>query len=261
MSNYLTTALKDRVAFDRHGDGPAVIFVAGAGPWREIDSGTTQTAELLAQMGHTTVVYDRVGRGESAADAPITVERELAAIGALLYEVGGRGVLCGHSSGCSLSLLAATRGLPVSGLALWEAPLAPPHSGASELADELRTLIAAGELERALGLYMRDMPPEILEFVKAIPAMVDQAASLQPDADSLAWAESAPLTDLLAGVRVPVLAMVGTSSYDDVMVPAAESIVAAIPGAEWKRMPGAEHEWEPVPMAAQLAEFASRTLR
>lgn len=148
----------------------------------------------------------------------------------------------------------------MSGLALWEAPLAPPHSGASELADELRTFVAAGELDRALSLYMRDMPPEILEFVKAIPAMVDQAASLQPDADSLAWAESAPLTELLEGIRIPVLAMVGTSSYDEVMVPAAESIVAAIPGAQWKRVPGAEHEWEPVPMAAQLAAFASRAM-
>ncbi|MET4636804.1 alpha/beta hydrolase [Mycetocola sp. 2940] len=252
------TELNDRVAFDHRGDGPPVVFVAGAGPWREIDAGTTQTAELLAGMGHSTVVYDRVGRGESAATGPITAERELAAIAALLDEVGGSGVLCGHSSGCSLSLLAAARGLPVAGLALWEAPLSPPHSGANELADELRGLLAAGDLDRALSLYMRDMPPELLEFVKAIPAMVDQAASLQPDADSLAWAESGPLSELLADIRIPVLAMVGTSSYDEVMVPAAELIVAAIPGAEWKRMPGAEHEWEPVPMAAQLAEFASR---
>lgn len=73
MSSYLKTAANDRIAFDRRGDGPAVIFVAGAGPWREIDSGTTQTAELLAEMGHTTAVYDRVGRGESAAEAsPLT---------------------------------------------------------------------------------------------------------------------------------------------------------------------------------------------
>lgn len=261
MSSSVVTALDDRIAFDRRGEGPAVVFVAGAGPWRAIDPGTTQTAELLAEMGFTTVVYDRVGRGESVAAPPIPVDREIAAIAALIDDVGGSAILCGHSSGCSLALLAAARGLPVRGLALWEAPLDPPHSGASALAEELRSLIAAGEREQALSLYMKDMPPEILEFVKAIPAMVDQAASLQPDADSLAWAESAPLPELLAGIRVPVLVMIGTSSYDEVMVPAAESLVAAIPGAEWKRMPGAEHEWEPVPMAAQLAGFASTVMR
>jgi pimeloyl-ACP methyl ester carboxylesterase len=258
MSTFITTALNDRIAFDRRGDGPAIIFVAGAGPWREIDPATTHTAELIAEKGFSTVVYDRVGRGESTADGPITVDRELAAIEALVEEVGGAAVLCGHSSGCSLALLAAARGIPVSGLALWEAPLAPPHSGASEWANQLRELLAEGERERALDLYMHDMPPEILEMVKSIPAMITQADSLQPDADSLAWAESAPHATLFAGIRVPVIVMVGTSSYDEVMVPAAESIVAAIPGAEWMRVPGAQHEWVPADMADTLAEFASR---
>ncbi|PWC06625.1 alpha/beta fold hydrolase [Mycetocola zhujimingii] len=261
MSSVVTTSLNDRVAFDLRGEGPAVIFVAGAGPWREIDPTTTETAELLAQKGCTTVVYDRPGRGESVADGPFTLDRELAALSSLIEHVGGTAVLCGHSSGCSISLLAAIRGLPVAGLALWEAPLAPPDSGAREWADELRALIAAGDNKAALTLYMKDMPPEILEMVASIPAMVPQAPTLQPDADSLVWAESAPLSELLADIRIPVLTMVGTTSYDDVMVPAAEMITAAIPGATWKRMPGAEHSWEPGPMADELARFASQSAR
>lgn len=261
MSSFVTTALHDRVAFDLRGSGPSVVFVAGAGPWREIDPATTETAQLLADKGFTTIVYDRVGRGESRADGPITLDRELAAIAALVEAAGGTALLCGHSSGCSLSLMAAAKGVPVTGLALWEAPLAPPNSGANELADELRELLAAKQQDRALDLYMRDMPPEILEMVRAIPAMITQADSLQPDADSLAWAESAPLSELLAGIQVPVLAMVGTTSYDEVMVPAAESIVAAIPGAEWARVPGAEHEWEPIAMADTLADFSREAAR
>ncbi|GGE90701.1 alpha/beta fold hydrolase [Mycetocola zhadangensis] len=261
MSSFVTTESGDRIAFDRRGTGPALIFVAGAGPWREIDSGTSQTGELLAGKGFTTVVYDRPGRGESVAEGPFTLERELSALAALIDEVGGSAVLCGHSSGCSISLLAAARGLPIAGLALWEAPLAPPHSGADDFADELRHLITAGELENALSFYMRDMPPEILDIVKTIPAMIGQAATLQPDADSLAWAESAPLSDLLSERRMPVLAMVGTSSFDDVMVPAAEMIVTEIPNAEWKRVPGANHDWEPGPMADELAEFLARIPR
>lgn len=254
MSEFVTTATGDRIAYDRHGTGPALVFVAGAGPWRAIDPETTRTAELLAGLGVSAIVYDRVGRGESAAEGVITLERELSAIEALIEVAGGGAVLCGHSSGCSISLRAAVAGLAIDGLALWEAPLAPPDSGGREWADEVNRLIDAGDHGGALDTYMRDMPPEILEIVRSIPAMVDQAPSLRPDGESLAWAESAPHAELFGGIRVPVLAMVGEQTYD-IMTPAAESIAAAIPGATWKAMPGSEHGWEPESMAAELAAF------
>lgn len=259
MSSFTTTAMNDRVAFDHRGSGPAIVFVAGAGPWRQIDPTTTRTAELLAERGFTTIVYDRVGRGESTASGPIGMDRELAAIAAMIKAAGGRAIVCGHSSGCALSLRAAVDGLDVAGLALWEAPLAPPDSGARELSEELRGLLARNRRDEALALYMRDMPPEILEIVTSIPAMIDQADSLQPDADALAWAESAPHEELFAGILTPVIAMIGTSSYDDVMVPAAESIVSSIPQARWTRVAGAEHDWEPEAMAEALASFAAAT--
>ena len=82
-------------------------------------------------------------------------------------------------------------------------------AGVREWAAEVNRRIDAGDLDGALTEYMRDMPPEILEVVRSIPAMVDQAGSLRPDADSLAWAESAPHAELFGGLRIPVLAMVG----------------------------------------------------
>jgi pimeloyl-ACP methyl ester carboxylesterase len=260
MSEFVTTALGDRVAYDLRGDGPALVFVAGAGPWRAMDETTTRTAELLAEAGVKTIVYDRLGRGESRVDGTITLERELAALHALIDVAGGRAMLCGHSSGCSISLKAAVDGLPVEGLALWEAPLGPPNSGGREWADGVNRHLDAGDLRGALLEYMKDMPPEILEIVMGIPAMVDQAASLRPDGESLAWAESAPHAVLFAGIRVAVLAMVGEQTYD-LMVPAAESLVDAIPGAAWKRMPGSEHGWDPEPMAAELAAFVTGAQR
>ena len=206
MSEFVTTASGDRIAYDRNGSGPALVFVAGAGPWRAIDPETTRTAEFLAGLGVSAIVYDRVGRGESAAEGIITLERELPAIEALIEVAGGGAVLCGHSSGCSISLRAAVAGFAVDGLALWEAPLAPPDSGAREWADEVNRLIDAGDHGGALDTYMRDMPPEILEIVRSIPAMIDEAPSLRPDGESLAWAESAPHAVLFGGIRVPVLA-------------------------------------------------------
>lgn len=259
MSEYATTARGDRVAYDRRGSGPALIFVAGAGPFRAIDPVTTETAELAAGQGITTVVYDRLGRGESPAGGRIDLDRELAAIAALIDLVGGHAVLCGHSSGCSISLRAAATGLPVDGLALWEAPLGPEDGGAREWAAEVDRRITAGDLDGAQRYYMKDMPPEFLEGVVDSPmwsALVAQVGSLRPDGESLAWAESAPLADLFADIRVPVLAMAGVETFP-VMLTAADALVAAIPGATQKRMPGAFHSWEPEPMAAELVAFVT----
>ena len=50
MSELVTTALGDTVAYDLRGSGPAVVFVAGAGPHRAVDPWTTQTAERAAGL-------------------------------------------------------------------------------------------------------------------------------------------------------------------------------------------------------------------
>ena len=112
MTEFTTSATGDRVAYDLRGTGPALIFVAGAGPFRAIDPWTTETAERAAQQGITTLVFDRLGRGESPADGRLDLDRELDAIRALLDVVGGSAALCGHSSGCSISLRAAAAGCP-----------------------------------------------------------------------------------------------------------------------------------------------------
>jgi pimeloyl-ACP methyl ester carboxylesterase len=260
MTEFITTSRGDRVAFDRRGTGPALVFIAGAGPYRAIDQVTTATAELAASQGITTIVYDRLGRGESVVDGRIDLDRELDAVAAIIDVAGGHAVLCGHSSGCSIALAAAARGLPVDGLALWEAPLGPQDGGARQWADEVDRRITAGDLEGAQLYYMKDMPPEFLEGVRHSPmwaGMVAQVGSLRPDGESLAWAESAPHAELFAGIRVPVEALVGEQTYP-IMTAAADSIVAAIPGATQKRMPGANHSWDPGPMAAELVALVQR---
>ena len=259
MTEFTTTRLGDRVAFDQRGSGPALVFVAGAGPYREIDPWTTATAEAAAERGISTIVYDRLGRGESPATGRIDLARELAALETLIEIGGGSAVLCGHSSGCTISLAAAVEGLPVTGLALWEAPIGGTVGGAAAWATEVDRRIEAGDLEGALAHYMKDMPPEWLEGARqspSYPEVVAQVVSYRPDGESLTWAESAPLADLLGGIRVPVKVMAGESSFDEVLA-AADAITAAIPGAVMQRMPGADHTWEPEPMAAELAEFAA----
>jgi pimeloyl-ACP methyl ester carboxylesterase len=261
MTEYIVTSRGDRVAYDRFGTGvgPAVIFVAGAGPFRAIDPVTTATAAALADSGVTAIVYDRLGRGESPADGPIDLDRELAAIGALLGVAGGGATLCGHSSGCSIALAAAASGLAVEGLVLWEAPLGPEDGGAREWAEEVTRRIRTGDLEGALAHYMKDMPAEFFAALRkspVYPVLTAQAGSLQPDAESLSWAESAPLNVLLADIHVPVDVLLAEETLP-IMEQAADAIVAALPGASQKRIRGAEHSWEAGAMAAELTRFVS----
>ena len=259
MSDFTTTRLGDRVAFDHRGSGPALIFVTGAGPYRAIDPWTTETAEAAAARGISTIVYDRLGRGESPATGRIGLDRELAALEALIDVAGGRAVLCGHSSGCTISLAAADRGLAVNGLALWEAPIGGTVGGVGPWVAEVERRIDAGDLEGALAHYMKDMPPEWLEEARhdpGYPEYVAQVVSYVADGESLVWAESAAFADAAAGIRVPVLAMVGEQTFEEIRT-AADALVEAIPGAAARVLPGADHTWEPLPMADELAAFVT----
>ena len=260
MTEFTTSSRGDRVAYDLRGSGPALVFVAGAGPFRAIDPWTTETAERAAAAGITTLVFDRLGRGESPAAGVLDLDRELDALRAVIEVVGGSAVLCGHSSGCSISLKAADAGLPVTGLALWEAPLASPADPTREWAAEIERRIDAGELEAATEHYMRDMPPEWLATMKGSaqwPMIIAGIVSLRADAQSLAWAQTALEHGELTGIDVPVLATYGTVTFPE-MPRAAAALVEAIPQAAQKAVPGADHAWQPEPMAAELVAFVRR---
>jgi pimeloyl-ACP methyl ester carboxylesterase len=257
MSEITTTARGDRLAYDRYGTGPGLVFIAGAGPFRAIDPITTETAQRAADLGVTAVVFDRLGRGESGAEGLLDLDRELAAIAAAIEVAGGTAVLCGHSSGCSLALRAAAAGLPVTGLALWEAPVATDAADTRAWTDEIERLIDAGDVQGAQRHYMKDMPPEWLAGAEASPEWPMIAAgvvSTRADAQSLAWATAELATGSLTGVDVPVLTMYGTQTFDEMPI-GARMIVAAVANGVEKEMPGAMHSWEPEPMATELAAF------
>ncbi|WP_026536516.1 alpha/beta fold hydrolase [Arthrobacter sp. H14] len=105
---------------------------------------------------------------------------------------------------------------------------------------------------------MKDMPPKWLAGAKASPEWPEIAAgvvSTRADAQSMAWSVGGLEQGSLGGIRVPVLAMYGTETFPE-MPAAAERIVQVLPNAAQKEMPGAQHTWEPAPMAAELATFA-----
>ena len=260
MTDFATSSRGDRVAYDRYGpigDGPAVVLVAGAGSLRG-EEPVVATARLVADRGVAVLVPDRLGRGESAVEGSLDLDREVEALRAVVDAAGGRAALCGHSSGCAISLYAAAAGVPVDGLVLWEAPLSAPAARTREWVDGLEQRIDAGELEAAQEWYMRDMPPEWLAGAKASPAwpaIYAGVVSLRADGEALRWATAQLESGALrAQVGAPVLSVYGSSTFPE-MPAAAERIRSVLPQAEVREVPGAHHGWEPAGFAPVLAEF------
>ena len=126
------------IAFDRTGDGPAVILVGGAFQVR-VDPKMSQLAALLAPR-YSVLTYDRRGRGDSGDTAPYAVEREVGDLEALIKEAGGSAFVFGMSSGAVLALDAAAYGLPTTKLAVYEPPFIVDNSRAALPGDYLAQL-------------------------------------------------------------------------------------------------------------------------
>lgn len=262
MSEFVTSKDGTRIAFDRVGDGPGVILVAGAFQFRAFDEPTVELAGQLAEEGFTVINYDRRGRGESGPTGAGSLEREVDDVAALVEHVGGSAALYGSSSGAAIALWAAAYGVGVSALALWEPPLSLDEDGV-EFAAELQQVIDSGDHERAVEFFMRDMPPEWLEGSKASPAwpvMVGIAPSLAGDAAAMARSQAGePWSDRWGSVKMPTLVLTGEQTLP-IFPPAAEALVAALPNARHETIAAADHSWQPEVMTRVLAEFLRSTV-
>src|SRR5512144_541556 len=139
-----------RIAFDRSGEGPAIILVVGAFNDRATGTPLAQSLER-----HFTVFnYDRRGRGESGDTVPYAIEREIEDLEALIGQAGGPAGVFGYSSGAILALRAAAHGLAISRLALYEPP--PTGARAGQLAPQLAELNASGRRGEAVELFQTE---------------------------------------------------------------------------------------------------------
>jgi len=247
-----TVTSKDgtRIAFDRTGEGPAVILVVGA--FNERPTGAP-LARALEQ--HFTVFnYDRRGRGESGDTAPYAVEREIEDLDALITEAGGSARVFGYSSGAILSLRAAAQGSAISQLALFEPP--PTGARAGEIAPELSKLVSAGRRGDAVELFQT----EAVGIPAAIVAQLRNAPfrpALEKIAQTLVYESTIlkALPDgLTASVKVPTLVIDGDQS-PEVMRQAAKSLAEALPDGRYRTLKGQGHDIDPGVMAPVLEEF------
>jgi len=247
------------IAYDKRGEGPAVILVDGALCYRSFGP-MPGLAELLSP--HFTVYnYDRRGRGDSGDTQPYSVAREVEDLEALIDEAGGEAFVFGTSSGGALALEAAIQlGSKIMKLAMYE----PPYNSSEdvrgawrEYRQDLAKLLAAGRRGDAAALFMRSVgtPEDQIGGMRQAPiwSMFEAVApTLAYDAAVLGEDRSVP-SKRAAQVTSPTLVMNGT--IIPFMAGTAREIAESIPYAEHRTLEGQPHDVDLNVLAPILIEF------
>jgi pimeloyl-ACP methyl ester carboxylesterase len=262
-SNTVVSKDGTTIAYDRAGEGPAVVLVDGAlcsraqGPMPELSK------ELASQ--YTVYNYDRRGRGDSGDAETYQVEREVEDLAAVIEAAGGSAYVYGTSSGGALVLRAAAAGLPISKLVVFEAPFVVDDSRKPiprTWAADMRALAAAGKRGDAIKYFMTKgvgLPAILVTLMKLMPAwkaMKAVAHTLPYDAEVVGEnAFGQPLDAAQwAGLAMPVLIVAGGKSPAS-MRTAIKALADAVPGAVHREIPGQTHIIKATAIAPVLTEF------
>ena len=247
------------IAYERSGNGPALILVDGALCSRAFGP-SPKLAPLLAR--HFTVyAYDRRGRGQSGDTPPYAPAREVEDIAALVEAAGGSAFLLGLSSGGALALEAAASGLPVNKVVAYEPPYVDDNGQRGGAAHEprLRRLLAEGNRGGAVKYFMKDMvgaPAPIVVMMRLMPWVwrkLEAVAHTLPYDAAVMTAFRIPRARF-ASIGVPVLMMNGAKT-DGRLREAAQAIAGAIPAARHRELAGQTHNVKPDVLAPAVVEF------
>lgn len=250
------------IAYDRMGDGPAVVLVGAA--WNDRMS-AAPLAQLLASdfSVHT---YDRRGRGDSGDTQPYSVEREIEDLTAVIEEAGGSAHAFGVSSGAALALEATAGGAPITKLAMYEPPYIvddtrPPVP--DDYVEHLDRLASEGKRNEILRYFMRvaaGMPAEMAEGMASSP----MAKAMEPLAHTVSYDGRVMLRGGMNGrplparftntVTVPTLVMDGGAS-PAWMRNAARALNALLPDVQYRTLEGHDHAAPPEVLAPEIEEF------
>jgi pimeloyl-ACP methyl ester carboxylesterase len=249
----VTSADGTPIAYEHSGTGPSLVACTGAFCDR------MSSAPLAEHLRDRFTVYrfDRRGRGDSGDSPPWSVAREIEDLAAVSAATGETPFVYGHSSGAALALEAAAAGVAMRALAVYEPPFVPGVGTASETADTMAALCAAGRPEEAALLFLRNtgMGDAQLAQMRGAPwwpRMVALAPQLPYDV-RLGNRGVVPV-DRLARIGCPVLALAGALSpawATDGMT----AITAAVPDGRARRVEGQAHGVDQAVMAELLATF------
>jgi len=247
----VTSADGTKIAYEKAGNGPAIVFTAGA------FNDHTRLAPLATALAgdFTVVTYDRRARGASGDTRPYRIDREVEDLAAVLGEVGGSAAVFGYSSGAVLALYAATT-LPITHLFLYEAPFAVAGvSRRADLPDRLDALVRDGRPGDAVALFQTEgigLPPEMVAQIRQSPMWPGLEAIAQSTVyDATITTELATPTAAMTAVTVPTLVLTGAGTW-----PALTEAARTLPVGRHVEVPGGENHDLPVDAtAAEVRAF------
>ncbi|HEY7524199.1 MAG TPA: alpha/beta hydrolase [Candidatus Limnocylindrales bacterium] len=255
--NSVTSNDGTTIAYDRLGEGPAIVLVSGGSVDRQSNAGL---ASVLASR-FTVYNYDRRGRGPSGDTQPYAIEREIEDIDAVIQAAGGSAHLYGSSSGAALALMAA-KALPgrVRKLALWEPPfIADPNARPPrDTVQQYERMVGEGRRGDAVEYFMTQvvrLPADFAAFARTQPWWADQekiAHTLAYDG-RIMGDYSLPL-ETAAAVAVPTIVLAGSASMP-FMSETANELARVLPNGQARILDGQEHNVDPTVIGPALAAF------
>jgi pimeloyl-ACP methyl ester carboxylesterase len=246
------------IAFEKSGQGPALIVVCGVLGDHHQHAGL---ARLLAE--HFTVYnIDRRGHGESGFTAPYAVEREIEDIDALITEAGGSAFVYGSSGTGVLCMYAAAAGLSpkMKRLAVWEPPYIlegtrPPVP--QDYQEQLAQMLREGRKGDMIELFLTKaagMPAEFVAPMRQSPFWAAQEAF----APTLVY-DATLMGDFSLPKQRIANATVETLVVDGGTIPwlnqAAQAVAGTLPHAHRHTIAGQPHNVADEAMAPVLIEY------
>lgn len=249
------------IAYEKTGSGPALILVDGAMCYRSFGP-SPKLAPLLAK--HFTVfAYDRRGRGDSTNTQPYAPEREVEDIAALIDAAGGSAYVFGLSSGAALALEAANSGLPITRLALYEAPFIVDNERTPlpvDFLDKLNDMLAVDDRGGAVRAFMKlvGMPVVVAHLMRFFPGwskLKSVAHTLPHDMIIMKdhqqgkplprdrWTSVAAETTVMCGGKSPAWMKNGMKNLAEIL-----------PGSDHRILPGQTHMIKATVLAPALID-------
>jgi pimeloyl-ACP methyl ester carboxylesterase len=253
----ITSSDGTKIAVRRQGAGDPVLLFHGGGP--ATGESWAQVVPALAP-GYEVTVMDRRGRGASRPIRDYSLDLEFDDLAAVIDALGGGVHLVGHSSGARVALLAASRGLDVRSLTLYEPPL--DLSAIDGVLEHVGRLLAHGETEAATEHFLAGIAaaPEELAAVRSLPEVWERMVDAMPFAPvEVAALRTRAVEASVAGrIEVPVLLLLGELTTAPQFVEGLDELEAALPDARRVTIPGQRHmanAFAPEALAGAVSEF------
>jgi pimeloyl-ACP methyl ester carboxylesterase len=255
---FATSADGTRIAFQRQGNGDAVLLVHGTMASNEA---WALVAPLLSER-YSVVAVDRRGHGDSERGSSHSTQLEADDVCAVIEAIGTPVHLVGHSGGARVALAVSQRCDRLLSMVLYEPPIAAQHIP-GDLPERAEALIRMGDRAAAVEMFLREAAcarDEEIAILRSVPPVWEQAMAGVENGPRDIRTFSAERIDVdgLRTVTVPTLIVLGGDQDAPVYLDGLDDIENALPNATRQTIPGQGHfanAFAPNVFAAKVTSF------